>query len=139
MTLIDSLYFGLKREFWEHRRAVFWAPIGFSLIMLLGLVTINVVWGPTAEPSIEIGNQEQESGQIPKKDATTQQRQIERQQSRNPSRKSFAYLTLAWLVSVFYLLSALHSDRKDKSITFWKSLPVSETQNVIHKLVFAVL
>lgn len=38
------------------------------------------------------------------------------------------------VVSVFYLLGSLFSDRKDQSILFWKSMPVSETQQVLTKL-----
>lgn len=38
------------------------------------------------------------------------------------------------VVSVFYLLGSLYSDRKDQSILFWKSMPVSETQQVLTKL-----
>lgn len=38
-----------------------------------------------------------------------------------------------------YLLSALYSDRRDRSILFWKSLPLSETENVLTKLAATVL
>lgn len=38
------------------------------------------------------------------------------------------------LVAFSYLLSCLIADRKDNSILFWKSMPVSESQNVINKV-----
>jgi len=139
MTQIDSLLFGLKREFWEHRRAILWAPIGFSILILLVSIMLNVAFDPAAKPSSEIGVLEQESGQFFENEETKQQSVKDESRKRNPSRKSLFYLSLAWLVSIFYLLSALYSDRKDNSIIFWKSLPVSETQNAIHKLTFAVL
>jgi len=139
MTKINSLIIGLKREFWEHRRAVLGAPIGFSAIMLMGLIVLNVVFQPTDKPLGEISTLEHESGQFLEDAETEPQFRTDKRQPRHPSRKSFSYLTLAWLVALFYLLSALYSDRKDNSIIFWKSLPVSETQNAIHKLIFAVL
>ena len=37
------------------------------------------------------------------------------------------------LVSVFYCLDALHSERRDRSILFWKSLPVSDLTTVLSK------
>jgi ABC-2 type transport system permease protein len=37
------------------------------------------------------------------------------------------------LVSVFYCLDALHSERRDRSILFWKSLPVSDVITVLAK------
>ena len=53
------------------------------------------------------------------------------------------------LVSVFYCLDALHGERRDRSILFWKSLPVSDLTTVLAKasiplvilplLVFAII
>jgi ABC-2 type transport system permease protein len=37
------------------------------------------------------------------------------------------------LVGVFYCLDALHGERRDRSILFWKSLPVSDTTTVLAK------
>lgn len=37
------------------------------------------------------------------------------------------------LVSVFYCLDALHGERRDRSILFWKSLPVSDLTTVLAK------
>lgn len=46
-------------------------------------------------------------------------------------------LMITGFVLLFYLLSCLHTDRKDRSVLFWKSLPVSETRNVVTKLIIA--
>ena len=43
------------------------------------------------------------------------------------------------LVTTFYLLDCLYAERKDRSILFWKSLPVSDAQVVLSKLVTAVV
>src|SRR6201997_3043916 len=37
------------------------------------------------------------------------------------------------IVAVFYCLEALHSERRDRSILFWKSLPVSDLTVVLSK------
>ena len=39
----------------------------------------------------------------------------------------------AILVSVFYCIDALHGERRDRSILFWKSLPVSDLTTVLAK------
>lgn len=39
----------------------------------------------------------------------------------------------------FYLLSSLYDERKDRSILFWKSLPVSDTATVLSKLLVAMV
>jgi ABC-2 type transport system permease protein len=38
----------------------------------------------------------------------------------------------------FYLLDCLYAERKDRSILFWKSLPVSDAQTVLSKLIVAL-
>jgi ABC-2 type transport system permease protein len=40
----------------------------------------------------------------------------------------------AFIVGVFYCLDALHGERRDRSILFWKSLPVSDLTTVLSKL-----
>src|SRR2546423_1813263 len=62
-----------------------------------------------------------------------------------------AILTMltAFIVGVFYCLDALHGERRDRSILFWKSLPVSDLTTVLSKasiplvvlpvLVFAII
>jgi ABC-2 type transport system permease protein len=38
------------------------------------------------------------------------------------------------IVGLFYCLGALYDDRRDRSILFWKSLPISDTDTVVSKL-----
>lgn len=48
----------------------------------------------------------------------------------------FVFMSISWFAGLSYLLSSLYKDRKDKTILFWKSLPVSEKINVLVKLFF---
>jgi ABC-2 type transport system permease protein len=43
----------------------------------------------------------------------------------------------AFIVAVFYCLDALHGERRERSILFWKSLPVSDFTTVLSKAVVA--
>lgn len=43
------------------------------------------------------------------------------------------------IYSSWYLLDCLYADRKDRSVLFWKSLPISDTQTVLSKLVTALI
>ena len=51
----------------------------------------------------------------------------------------FAFGIVFFLVmsiySAWYLLDSLHSEREDRSILFWKSLPISDAETVLSKLV----
>jgi ABC-2 type transport system permease protein len=44
-----------------------------------------------------------------------------------------------WVVTVFYCLDALYAERKDKSILFWRSLPITDAETVGSKLLTALL
>jgi ABC-2 type transport system permease protein len=39
-----------------------------------------------------------------------------------------------FIVGIFYCLDALHGERRDRSVLFWKSLPVSDRTTVLSKL-----
>jgi ABC-2 type transport system permease protein len=41
----------------------------------------------------------------------------------------------AFIVGIFYCLDALHGERRDRSILFWKSLPVSDLTSVLAKAI----
>ncbi|HEC27775.1 MAG TPA: hypothetical protein ENI67_10280 [Gammaproteobacteria bacterium] len=43
------------------------------------------------------------------------------------------------IVMFFYLLDSLYGERRDRTILFWKSLPVSNMQTVLSKLAIAVI
>jgi ABC-2 type transport system permease protein len=43
------------------------------------------------------------------------------------------------IYSTWYLLDCLYSDRKDRSVLFWKSMPISDTQIVLSKLATALV
>ena len=43
------------------------------------------------------------------------------------------------IVTVFYCLDCLYAERKDGSILFWRSLPVTDTETVVSKLLVALL
>ncbi len=45
----------------------------------------------------------------------------------------------AWIVMVFYSLDALYAERKDKSILFWRSLPITDAETVLSKLLTALI
>jgi ABC-2 type transport system permease protein len=42
-------------------------------------------------------------------------------------------MATTFIVGVFYCLDALHGERRDRSILFWKSLPVSDLTTVLSK------
>src|SRR2546422_5131619 len=48
-------------------------------------------------------------------------------------------MAISFLVAVFYCLDALYGERRDRSILFWKSLPVSDGTTVLSKMSIPVV
>lgn len=48
-------------------------------------------------------------------------------------------MIILWGVVFFYLLNTLYEDRRDRSILFWKSLPVSDLSTVASKLLMGLI
>ena len=46
---------------------------------------------------------------------------------------------VGFLVSIFYSVEALHGERRDRSILFWKSLPVSDFTVVLSKVMIPLV
>lgn len=137
----------LRREFWEHRNGLLIAPLVTGLISLL-LTAITLVaaigLGRKANGEIKI-NGEQVS--INGLDLATLTQQMDPSDQQKLAEMvnfslllgSFWPLLVMAMVVFFYCLGALYDDRRDRSILFWKSLPVSDLSTVLSKLVTALL
>jgi ABC-2 type transport system permease protein len=52
---------------------------------------------------------------------------------------SLMFFVVMAMYSTWYLLDCLYADRKDRSILFWKSMPISDTATVMTKLGTALI
>ena len=138
---MKTFYWLVKREFWEHRGGFLWAPIWtgviFSVLNIMGIITAEVM-GARKGIQIQMGA----SGNL--------QNAISQMDAGDLSKVGFALDTvmvsaMALIVIVlgfvvfFYCLGALYDDRRDRSILFWKSLPISNTSTVLSKVISATL
>jgi ABC-2 type transport system permease protein len=136
---MKTFYWLVKREFWEHRGGFFWAPIitggVFLLLNIMGIITAEVLG---ARHGINFGA----SGGL--------HRVMADMDTGDLSKVGFAldlamYSAMGLLTVVlgfvvfFYCLGALYDDRRDRSILFWKSLPISDTSTVLSKIVSATV
>ena len=127
----------LKREFWEHKGGMLWAPAVVGGLMALVAVASLVIGLSVAGSDVQI------NGQQIIADGTVIASQTQDQMARGlalaivPSMAPLAGV-LAFVV-LFYALGSLYDDRRDRSILFWKSMPVSDTATVLSKLVSMAL
>jgi ABC-2 type transport system permease protein len=105
----------IRREFWENR-AIWLIPTVFGGMLILAALFGHVQLPPLSSP--------------------------------NDSRNFGAAFIVAFglmfysvmsIYATWYLLDSLYADRKDRSILFWKSLPVSDTDTVMSKLIVALI
>lgn len=127
----------LKREYWEHRGGFYGAPFWVSTVMLaltlLGIILTEVV-ASRARVSTGIPWQ-QIASNLSSGDYAHAGAGLD-----------VAYVAIAGLLCIvlffvvfFYLLGALYDDRRDRSVLFWKSLPVTDSATVLSKVAAAVL
>lgn len=139
MRFINLFFLGLKREFWEHRRSILWIPIIFSVALFFASAAVTFGHRTSAQGALQTSSQQEELQPKEGEGVAEAPVDIKQLQTLTSGRYASVFIGMAWLVSIFYLLSSFYTDRKDSSVLFWKSLPVSETQNAISKLFFAAL
>lgn len=118
-----AFYWSVRRELWEHR-SIWMAPLAVAAFALLAFVI--ALFGHFSARSIGVFS----SMPIDK------QREIVAMPFGLAA--SMVGLT-AWVVAVFYCLDALHGERKDRSILFWKSMPVSDLATVLAKAAIPIV
>ena len=110
MSETRPLYWSIRRELWENR-SIYIAPLVVAGVVLLGFLIATIGRAvATADPA--------------------------RKAAVLAEHNSFAagvIMATAFIVGVFYCLDALHGERRDRSILFWKSLPVSDLTTVLSK------
>jgi len=124
----------IKRELWEHKGMLCWAPAVVAaaisaLALLATFVNQNISYnGAMVTPQNIIVTIEGE----------TRTRIVDTLAHNYVAAAMPVYMVLGFLV-FFYCLGALHDERRDRSILFWKSLPVSDTTTVLSKALMALV
>ncbi|MBA8883856.1 hypothetical protein [Dokdonella fugitiva] len=126
----------VKREYWEHRGGFLWTPVwvtGITLLLtVLGLVTAEVF---RSRADVRVGfSLDMLRQDIDAKDWANAGYGLDVVQ--------FVFGALPciglFFVLFFYLLGTLYDDRRDRSVLFWKSLPVSDLATVASKALSAM-
>lgn len=139
----------LRREFWEHKGGFFWAPMVAGGIFLL-LALMGIVIGEVARsrlPDSAAINTENGSfrfsgldlGRLTDNLSTSDMKDLGQGVDMALFMANTWPLIVLGFVVFFYCLGALYDDRKDRSVLFWKSLPVSDRDTVLSKVFSAAV
>lgn len=115
---LRSFYWCVRREVWEYR-SIYIAPAVAAALVIVALL-IAVGHGAV-------------SFRITTMDGALHKEQANAMYDIAMS----AIMGVSLVVAVFYCLSTLHSERQDRSVLFWKSLPVSDLTTVLSKVAVA--
>ncbi|HEV2681110.1 MAG TPA: hypothetical protein VGV14_11465 [Rhodanobacter sp.] len=137
---MKTFYWLLKREMWEHRGGLFWAPVitggVFLLLNLMGIIAGEVMGGRFDGRTNFIGNNMHLLGDAMDKQSMDKVGAGLDMLMYSPT--MLIGMVLGFVV-FFYCLGALYDDRRDRSLLFWKSLPISDTTTVLSKVVTATI
>jgi ABC-2 type transport system permease protein len=135
---MKTFYWLMKREFWEHRGGFLWTPVItggiFLLLNIMGIVTAEVLGG---RHGITVGGNNVQAllANADAKDLTQIGAALD---VALVSATGLITMVMGFVV-LFYCLGSLYDDRRDRSILFWKSLPISSTSTVLSKLASALV
>src|SRR5437016_1879906 len=110
-------YWSVWRELWENR-SIYVAPLIVAAVQVFALAIST------------IGLAERRRAVLLLDDPVKQRAAIEA----TYDAAAMMMIFVVFNVGVFYCLDALHGERRDRSILFWKSLPVSDLTTVLSKI-----
>ena len=127
----------LKREYWENRGGFFWAPFvvaaAFIAIIALSLIAtqININNADLQIMGVQISK-------LRINMPATVRPEIANGIQIFLSVSALLIHVVLGFVLFFYFLASLFDERKDRSVLFWKSMPVSDLQTVLSKIFAAM-
>jgi ABC-2 type transport system permease protein len=136
---LNEMYWLVKREFWEHRGGFLWAPVitggVFLLLNLMGIIAGEVIGAQHGvhflfSDRIHILDHALSADEVARAGALMDMVMYS---------TSFIISIVLGFVVFFYCLGALYDDRRDRSLLFWKSLPLSDSATVLSKVVAGTL
>jgi len=113
---MNALLTQVRREFWEHR-ALWIVPVVIAALMLLAAAAFGRIQLDLGEPGIHV------DGPTPKSLVEMLVLGWE-----------LPFLLAAAVQGTGYLIDCLYGERRDRSILFWRSMPVSDASTVLMKL-----
>src|SRR5437660_1706471 len=106
-----AMYWSVRRELWENR-SIYIAPLAVATVMIIGyfFAAIATVLANNLKVDLQPDKLAQPFNFV-----------------------ALLMMGTTFIVAIFYCLDALHGERRDRSVLFWKSMPVSDVTTVMSK------
>lgn len=115
-TATRPFFWSIRRELWENR-LIYFAPLVAAVLFLFGFA-ISII-------RLRLSD--------------SLRRWTTHDMAKQYEIASALVMGIALLVGLIYCIDALYGERRDRSILFWKSLPVSDLTAVLSKLAIPIL
>ncbi len=137
---MNTMKWLIRREFWEHKGAFFWTPVVVAGTLLLFIVA-GLIYGFANSNMGGIyihGDKFVATGDLIGAIPEAMRSEIVRVASGSYLAFATPLFLVLPVVLFFYCLAAMYDDRRDRSILFWKSLPISDQETVLSKALTAL-
>lgn len=112
---IRPFYWSVRRELWEHAWLWMALPVAAGLVLLGSLIAMAGL-PASVRHAVQLAPSARTAALITPYNMA-----------------AVALIVVMLLVSAFYCAGALHGERRDRSLLFWRSLPVPDTTAVLAK------
>lgn len=109
------MYWSIRRELWENR-SVLIAPLVVAVFVMFGFMISTIGMAARRRVTMTLPPAQQCQTIMRPYDVA-----------------AMVFFMTAMIIAFFYCVDALQSERRDRSILFWKSLPVSDRTTVLSK------
>src|SRR6266536_1272294 len=115
------MFWSVRRELWENR-SIYIAPLIVAAVQVIGLAISTIGMAERRRAVLLLDPAQQRAAiELPYDIA------------------AIMMIVTVFIVGVFYCLDALHGERRDRTILFWKSLPVSDLTTVLSKAIIPLV
>ena len=115
---MNNLYWSIRRELWENR-SIYLGPLAVGAVVLFGffLSLVKRAGGTTLQQVVVHGHGDETPYVV----------------------SAIVLMGIQLVIAVIYSLDALYGERRDRSVLFWKSMPVSDRTAVLAKAIIPML
>ncbi|CAN5402366.1 ABC transporter permease [soil metagenome] len=117
---VQPMYWSVRKELWEHR-SLYIVPIVTAVLLIVGMAAGSIVMSSMVRNHPEMHTKMRMEMDAPYAFA------------------AMLVLLSGFITSITYCLDALYGERRNRSILFWKSLPVSDTKSVLAKFLIPLI
>jgi len=115
MSATRPFFWSVRRELWENR-SIYLAPLAVAAVYLFGFL-ISLFWVPRSMRGMAAHHSMPPLVEL----------------AMPYSHAAMLLMATGLVVGIFYSLDALYGERRERTILFWKSLPVSDLTTVLSK------